>query len=63
MGLFCLPKSSPGKETIEDLVTAAIGNLNIYKDHISRYPDKAKDMDYLLAFAAGYIEDIERKLK
>lgn len=59
MGLFCLAHSNE----IEDLVKAAIGNLKIYEEYVKKDPNYAKEMTYLLSFAAGYIEDIERKLK
>lgn len=58
MGLFTLAASND----IEDLVAAAIGNLKIYEEYIKRDPNNAGEMTYLLSFAVGYIEDIEKKL-
>lgn len=60
MGLFCLANGSPGKETVEDLVDAAIGNLEIFKEEL-KYDSTGVRSSYLLAFAVGYIKDIEKR--
>ena len=56
MGLFCMPKNL-GNSSKEDLIEAAIKNLELFQRADN------SNLDYLLSFATGFIEEAQELIK